>query len=237
MCQSICQTPDTFCCCIAYCAHIDNAETDRLSSLRLPSVQPPMIFCHPQAKFFHRKVICRTSPNASSDSMQYAHDCTDSESVYMMKETTSAAAVRVMDESNLHNSSFEAVPQSGESGCHFRTPSKTFYVSSIFIGLSFCNQNMKSADVTPSILDFIYRVNIYEGKRASMGINVTVSLMSRFILLHQPFCRFPHFLPHLNTAHCSLSLLRKFHISLEKRHPLRHAPHPNKVIFFCSFVA
>lgn len=139
-----------------------------------------MIFCHPQAKFFHRKVLCRTTPNVSSDSMQYARDCLDSESVYIMKETTAAAAVRVMDESNLLISDCETVPQSGESGCHSKTHLKTFYVSSIFIGLSFCNQNMKSADVTPSILDFIYRVNIYEGKRASMGIVVTVSYRAAF---------------------------------------------------------
>lgn len=109
------------------------------------------------------------------DDIQYARDCVDSESVYMMKETTAAADVQVVDDSNFNKVS--------ESENHLKTPFTTFYVSSIFIGLSFCNQNMKSADVTPSILDFIYRVNIYEGKKLSMGVAVTVRFLRCFCVV------------------------------------------------------
>ena len=61
------------------------------------------------------------------------------------------------------------------------------FTSSFFIGLSFCNLNFKSADVTPSVRDFIYRVNLYDRKKDTMTIEVAVShsniLFIAFIVL------------------------------------------------------
>lgn len=63
---------------------------------------------------------------------------------------------------------------------------KVSYISSFFIGLSFCNLDLKTADVTPSILDFNYRVNIYEGKKPSMQVTVMVRLyiLQRFLFFN-----------------------------------------------------
>lgn len=96
-----------------------------------------MIFCHPQAHFYHRIV---SAPTIVSDSLNVRDD-----------------------EIELNTA---------------RAAGKSLEISSFFIGLSFGDMNFKSADVTPSILDFINRVGIYDKKKPSMEIVVTVSLYS-----------------------------------------------------------
>ena len=61
-----------------------------------------------------------------------------------------------------------------------------FHISSFFIGLSFCDRNFKSADVTPSVMDFIHRVNLYDGKREFMDVAVWVSGLCQYVT----FCFF-----------------------------------------------
>jgi hypothetical protein len=96
-----------------------------------------MIFCHPQAHFYHRRV---SAPTIVSDSLNVRDD-----------------------EIELNTA---------------RAAGKSLEISSFFIGLSFGDMNFKSADVTPSILDFINRVGIYDKKKPSMEIVVTVSRYS-----------------------------------------------------------
>jgi hypothetical protein len=49
----------------------------------------------------------------------------------------------------------------------------SFFVSSFFIGLSF-RSGLRSADVTAAVQDFLYRVNIWDGKKPGMEIAVEV---------------------------------------------------------------
>lgn len=136
-----------------------------------------MIFCHPQAKFFHRKIICDDTafPVSTGTSKGEARERRSTESMYIMKDTAAAAAEGVLCDRDSPlldqiSSTQPCLTQDNWEGSRTST-----FVSSIFVGLSFCNNmNIKSADVTPSILDFVYRVNIYEGKKATMGINVKV---------------------------------------------------------------
>ena len=51
--------------------------------------------------------------------------------------------------------------------------SPMFFISSFFIGLSFRN-GLRTADVTMAVQDFLYRVNIYDGKKPGMEISVEV---------------------------------------------------------------
>ena len=93
--------------------------------------------------------------------------------MYIMKDTAAAEGVFCDRDSPLLDQLSTDQPPFNQE---VRDPPKnTTFVSSIFVGLSFCNNmNIKSADVTPSILDFVYRVNIYDGKKSTMGINVKV---------------------------------------------------------------
>ena len=63
----------------------------------------------------------------------------------------------------------------GASQSHETQKTSPIFTSSFFIGLSFCNLNFKSADVTPSVRDFIHRVNLYDRKKDTMTIEVAVS--------------------------------------------------------------
>ena len=87
------------------------------------------------------------------------------------------------------NSSSSSRVKKGASQLHETQTQKTspIFTSSFFIGLSFCNLNFKSADVTPSVRDFIYRVNLYDRKKDTMTIEVAVShsniLFIAFIVL------------------------------------------------------
>eukprot|EP00596_Hydrurales_sp_CCMP1899_P000116 CAMPEP_0119036968 /NCGR_PEP_ID=MMETSP1177-20130426/5024_1 /TAXON_ID=2985 /ORGANISM="Ochromonas sp, Strain CCMP1899" /LENGTH=774 /DNA_ID=CAMNT_0006997563 /DNA_START=278 /DNA_END=2599 /DNA_ORIENTATION=- len=104
----------------------------RLRMLILSLEQPPMIFCHPQAHFYRRRVISSTTAN---------------------------------DDINVRGDEIEL----NTAG----TAEKSMEISSFFIGLSFGNMNFKTADVTPSILDFINRVGIYDKKKQCMEVVVT----------------------------------------------------------------
>jgi hypothetical protein len=46
------------------------------------------------------------------------------------------------------------------------------YISTFFIGLSFRN-GLRTVDVTSNIQDFLYKVNIWDGKRKEMNINIS----------------------------------------------------------------
>jgi hypothetical protein len=50
-----------------------------------------------------------------------------------------------------------------------------FFISSFFIGLSFRN-GLRTADVTMAVQDFLYRVNMYDGKKPGMEISVEVGI-------------------------------------------------------------
>ena len=58
-------------------------------------------------------------------------------------------------------------------------PGGTFFVSSFFIGLSFCS-GLFAGNVAPPIQDFLSRVNIWDGKKTRMEILVSVSTTSYF---------------------------------------------------------
>jgi hypothetical protein len=140
-----------------------------------------MIFCHPQAKFFHRKIVCDDSifPSSIGSNKGEVRERRSTESMYIMKDTAAAAAEGVLcdRDSPLLDQTTSAQPCLNQDS--FEGSKTSTFVSSIFVGLSFCNNmNIKSADVTPSILDFIYRVNIYDGKKPTMGINVKVCALS-----------------------------------------------------------
>lgn len=138
-----------------------------------------MIFCHPQAKFFHRKIATDDSIawNLGTDSNKSAvNRRTSIESTYMMKETAAAAAEGLVEDNDcpvqeqlLDGLSSDLFAESTEDDSRSIT-----FISSIFIGLSFCNNNLKSADLSPSIMDFMYKVNAYSRKKATMSINVAV---------------------------------------------------------------
>ncbi len=49
----------------------------------------------------------------------------------------------------------------------------TCFVSSFFIGLSFCS-GLFAGNVGPAIHDFLSRVNIWDGKKNAMDITVMV---------------------------------------------------------------
>jgi hypothetical protein len=93
-----------------------------------------MIYCHPQAHFYRRRVL---SPTIASDNI------------------------------NVRDNEIELNTA--------ETAEKSMEISSFFIGLSFGNMNFKTANVTPCILDFINRVGLYDKKKPSMEIVVTVS--------------------------------------------------------------
>ena len=138
-----------------------------------------MIFCHPQAKFFHRKIATDNSIawNLGTDSNKSAvNRRTSIESTYMMKETAAAAAEGLVEDNDcpvqeqlLDGISSDPFAESTEDNSRCIT-----FISSIFIGLSFCNNNLKSADLSPSIMDFMYKVNAYSRKKSTMSINVAV---------------------------------------------------------------
>ena len=50
----------------------------------------------------------------------------------------------------------------------------TFFVSSFFIGLSFCS-GLFAGSVAAPIQSFLSRVNIWDGKKDGMGVIITVS--------------------------------------------------------------
>ena len=137
-----------------------------------------MIFCHPQAKFFHRMIATDDSIawNLGTDSKSAVNRRTSIESTYMMKETAAAAAEGLVEDNDcpvqeqlLDGLSSDPFAESTEDDSRSIT-----FASSIFIGLSFCNNNLKSADLSPSIMDFMYKVNAYSRKKSTMSINVAV---------------------------------------------------------------
>ena len=198
-----------------------------------------MIFCHPQAHFFHRKISPNNTEHLSScavavvksiDSNQIMgvsgvdnnssssnsnSNSSSSNSVYINNRGEDSNSSICYDDNthvtnnndNRKNNGFAEIINNNSNGCNVISESSSglfhhtdqstentlstydlinqraqrdfheeiSFVSSYFIGLSFCNLNFKSADVTPSVLDFMYRVNMYDGKKESMKITVNVS--------------------------------------------------------------
>ena len=183
-----------------------------------------MIFCHPQAHFFHRKILpdvigsfpssssfstsstslgltgsydCDQvmSINYNSNSRNFDHDSDIPNNKNELIEQGNNASNSIRNCSNSNKAVEEICSQryqqeysTGQNDLMIqRVPKildgKAYFISSFFIGLSFCNSNLKSADVTPSVLDFIYRVNIYDGKKENMKISVNVSTrLLRYVL-------------------------------------------------------
>lgn len=137
-----------------------------------------MIFCHPQAKFFHRTIATVNSPtwNLTADNNSAPNRRTSIESPYLMKETAAAAAEGLVEDSDcpVHDQLIDCLGTDSTSESSTDDSRRTTFISSIFIGLSFCNLNLKSADLSPSIMDFMYKVNAYSRKKTTMSINVVV---------------------------------------------------------------
>ena len=180
-----------------------------------------MIFCHPQAHFFHRKILSDLIQSSSSSSSSSSLGVCGSYDCDQIMALNSSNKGRNSDNgtddpknNNNNNNNNEIKEQSNNASISMRSCNdsnqtreeiynqynqqkhpteqsesviqrvteisdrRAYFISSFFIGLSFCNSNLKSADVTPSVLDFIYRVNIYDGKKENMKISVNVSTRS-----------------------------------------------------------
>ena len=145
-----------------------------------------MIFCHPQAKFFHRKIATDNSLtwNLSADSKNTVNRGTSIESTYLMKETAAAAAEGLVVDSDclVNEQLLDGLSTDPLAESSANDSSRTTFISTIFIGVSFCNMNLKSADLSPSIMDFMYKVNAYSRKNATMSINVVVRTLRAMCL-------------------------------------------------------
>ena len=176
-----------------------------------------MIFCHPQAHFFHRKILSDLIQSSSSSlGINSSYDCDQVMALnsYSKGRNADNGTDDPNNNNNNNNNNNEMKEQSNNDSINIRSCNdsnqvreeicnqynqqelrigqsesviqrvnersdrRAYFISSFFIGLSFCNSNLKSADVTPSVLDFIYRVNIYDGKRENMKVSVNVSTRS-----------------------------------------------------------
>jgi poly(A) polymerase len=167
----------------------------RLRMLIIALEQPPFVFCHPQANCFHRREARESTKRSGGVCLpgkgERNSECSNGE--YRGSPETKSKMNSDVDMMNHGGSSSNAEGGStsgagsiqdgmsdirindvdkGDKSVKMDVPHTEYsYISSFFIGLSFRN-GLRSADITPSIQEFLSRVNAWDGKAPTMDLCV-----------------------------------------------------------------